>query len=338
MQPFLQNSHNAALTSQSGEIPKYLELLADNEDIILRENSTSGYEVPLPIHIAYQNLTKLYPDLKDTSHYNTLQEQKDSRNDNKEQLERKGDKSTSISSLNLPDQTQSIHIAYLNLTKLNKCSANPDLKDTLHNNTLQEQQDSYNDNKEQFERKGDNRSSISSLNLPDRRRASTTSMTEKCNTLDSSKLTVPTIRAILKRDSFTLLTDQRKNKRNVIERRGSEVSLEGRSSSSLSSNISLAPPTRPSSSLISSQNVLPLKNGVISSASESTLNDSSVTKNILPKIQRTHSNLQNGKANIPLVINRTLLNLLRQTPVVEDGNNIVTYTNINTDAVRVNGS
>ncbi|XP_076667958.1 receptor protein-tyrosine kinase sevenless isoform X2 [Andrena cerasifolii] len=34
MQPFLQNSHNTPLTSQSGEIPKYLELLADNEDII----------------------------------------------------------------------------------------------------------------------------------------------------------------------------------------------------------------------------------------------------------------------------------------------------------------
>ncbi|XP_076244805.1 receptor protein-tyrosine kinase sevenless isoform X2 [Calliopsis andreniformis] len=277
MQPFLQNSHNAGLTSHSGEIPKYLELLADNEDIILRENSTSGYEVPRSIHISDQNLSNL-----------------------------------------------------------NKGSTNLDLKDTLQSNTLQEQKDLCSDNREQLEKIGDKRSSISSLNLPDRRRASTTSMTEKCNTLDSAKLTVPTIKAMLKRDSFTL-TDQRKNKRNIVERRGSEVSLEGRSSSSLSSNISLAPPTRPSSSLISSQNVLPLKSSVIGSAEETTLNDSSVTKNTLPKIQRTHSNLQNGKANIPLVINSTLLNLLRQTPV-EDSNNIVTYTNINADAVRVNGS
>ncbi|OAD52465.1 Proto-oncogene tyrosine-protein kinase ROS [Eufriesea mexicana] len=277
MQPFLQNSHNATLTSQSGEIPKYLELLADNEDIILRENSTNGYEVPRSIHISDQNLANI-----------------------------------------------------------NKASTNVDVKGNLHSDPSQEQKDSSSDAKEQSEKKCDKRSSISSLNLPERKRASITSMTEKCNTLDSSKLTNPTIKAILKRDSFTSLTDQRKNKRNVSERRGSEISLEGRSSSSLSSNISLAPPTRPSSSLISSQNVLPLKNSVIGGTGEGT--DNGVTKNALPKIQRTHSNLQNGKANIPLVINSALLNLLRQTPVVEDSNNIVTYTNINTDAVRVNGS
>lgn len=277
MQPFLQNSHNATLTSQSGEIPKYLELLADNEDIILRENSTNGYEVPRSIHISDQNLSNI-----------------------------------------------------------NKASTNVDVKGNLHSDPSQEQKECSSDAKEQSEKKCDKRSSISSLNLPERKRASITSMTEKCNTLDSSKLTNPTIKAILKRDSFTSLTDQRKNKRNASERRGSEISLEGRSSSSLSSNISLAPPTRPSSSLISSQNVLPLKNSVIGGTGEGT--DNTVAKNSLPKIQRTHSNLQNGKANIPLVINSALLNLLRQTPVVEDSNNIVTYTNINTDAVRVNGS
>ncbi|XP_043257692.1 proto-oncogene tyrosine-protein kinase ROS isoform X3 [Colletes gigas] len=276
MQPFLQNSHNA---TQSSEVPKYLELLADNEEIILREHSTSGYEVPRSIHISDQNLGNI-----------------------------------------------------------NKASTNPDLKDYMSPGNLQEQKDSLSGDKEP-EKRCDKRSSVSSLNLPERKRASITSMTEKCNTLDSSKLTNPTIKTILKRDSFTSLTDhQRKNKRNTTERRGSEISLEGRSSSSLSSNISLAPPTRPSSSLISSQNVLPLKNSVMGGTGESTLSDTSVTKNTLPKIQRTHSNLQNGKANIPLVINSALLNLLRQTPVVEDSNNIVTYTNINTDAVRVNGS
>ncbi|XP_031846803.1 receptor protein-tyrosine kinase sevenless isoform X3 [Nomia melanderi] len=275
MQPFLQNSNNA---TQSSEIPKYLELLADNEDIILRDNSTSGYEVPRSIHISDQNLGNV-----------------------------------------------------------NKASANVDLKDNLHSDTLQEQKDALTDNKEHLSKKCDKRSSVSSLNLSERKRASVTSMTEKCNTLDSSKLTNPTIKAILKRDSFTSLTDHRRNKRNTTERRGSEISLEGRSSSSLSSNISLAPPTRPSSSLISSQNVLPLKNSVMAGTGESGIIDNSITKSTLPKIQRTHSNLQNGKANIPLVINSTLLNLLRQTPV-EDSNNIVTYTNINTDAVRVNGS
>ncbi|XP_076645581.1 receptor protein-tyrosine kinase sevenless isoform X2 [Halictus rubicundus] len=275
MQPFLQNSHNG---TQSGEIPKYLELLADNEDIILRENSTSGYEVPRSIHISDQNLGNV-----------------------------------------------------------NKANTNTDLKDNIHSDTLQEQKESLTEDKEQSAKRCDKRSSVSSLNLPERKRASITSMTEKCNTLDSSKLTNPTIKAILKRDSFTSLIDHRRNTRSTTERRGSEISLEGRSSSSLSSNVSLAPPTRPSSSLISSQNVLPLKNSVMGGNGESALNDSSITKNTLPKVQRTHSNLQNGKANIPLVINSALLNLLRQTPV-EDSNNIVTYTNVNTDAVRVNGS
>ncbi|XP_078041242.1 receptor protein-tyrosine kinase sevenless isoform X3 [Augochlora pura] len=275
MQPFLQNSHNG---TQSSEIPKYLELLADNEDIILRENSTSGYEVPRSIHISDQNLGNV-----------------------------------------------------------NKTNTNTDLKDNLHSDTLQEQKECMTDDKDQSVKKCDKRSSVSSLNLPERKRASITSVTEKCNTLDSSKLTNPTIKAILKRDSFTSLTDHRRSTRSTTERRSSEISLEGRSSSSLSSNISLAPPTRPSSSLISSQNVLPLKNTVMGGTGESAFNDNNVTKNTLPKIQRTHSNLQNAKANIPLVINSALLNLLRQTPV-EDSNNIVTYTNINTDAVRVNGS
>nr|XP_034172665.1 proto-oncogene tyrosine-protein kinase ROS isoform X3 [Osmia lignaria] len=273
MQPFLQNSHNAALTSQSSDTPKYLELLADNEDIILRENSTNGYEVP-----------------------------------------------------------RSIHISHPNLTNTTKPSTNGDLKKNLHSD--QEQKGTLSDTKEQLGKKCDKRSSVSSLSLPERKRASLASMTEKSNGSDCSQ-SGPTVKTILKRDSFTSLTDQRKNKRNIVERRGSEISLEGRSSSSLSSSISLAPPTRPSSSLISSQNVLPLKNSVI--GGDTMANDGNV-KSTLPKIQRTHSNLQNGKANIPLVINSALLNLLRQTPVVEDSNNIVTYTNINTDAVRVNGS
>ena len=97
----------------------------------------------------------------------------------------------------------------------------------------------------------------------------------------------------------------------------------------MSSNISLAPPIRFSLSLNSSQNVLPSKNSVIGGAGESTvtISDSNVTKSTLPNIQRIHPNLQNGKADIPLVINSALLyNLLRQAPVADDGDDIVTYT------------
>ncbi|KAG7201761.1 hypothetical protein KM043_004482 [Ampulex compressa] len=279
MQPFLQNSHSATLAPQSLEIPKYLELLADNDDIILRENPVSGYEVPRSIHISDQNLANV------NKVHCASQEQKE----------------------NLSLDRQLEGKAYLG------------------------------DKREQAEKKPyDNRSSIASLNLPERKRSSVSSMTDKCHTLDTSKLTNPALKTILKRDSFTSLTDQRKYKRSTAERRDSELSLEGRSCSSLSSNISLAPPTRPSSSLINSQNILPLKNNAVTG--EMASSDTSITKTALPKVQRTDSNLQNGKANIPLVISSALLNLLKQTPVVEDGNNIVTYTNINTDAVRVNGS
>ncbi|KYQ48889.1 Proto-oncogene tyrosine-protein kinase ROS [Trachymyrmex zeteki] len=280
MQPFLQNSNNATLNPQSGEAPKYLELLADNEDIVLRENPTNGYEVPRSIHISDQNLA--------------------------------------------------------NISRIN--STSHDRKSSLPMEITEEQKERSTEEQKQPDRKLYKRSSITSLNLPDRKGTSISGMLDKCNTLDSSKSVNSIAKATLKRDSFSSLNGQRKYKTSLGERRDSEASIEGRSCSSHS----LAPFTRPSSSLINSQTVLSsLKsNAVVSNAMnrEMPSGESVVTKSILPKVQRTHSNLQNGKANIPLVINSTLLNLLRQTPVVEDGNNIVTYTNINVDAVRVNGS
>jgi len=280
MQPFLQNSNNATLNPQSGEAPKYLELLADNEDIVLRENPTNGYEVPRSIHISDQNLA--------------------------------------------------------NISRISSTSHNR--KSSLPTETTEEQKERSTEEQKQSDRKLYKRSSITSLNLPDRKGTSVSGMLDKCNTLDSSKSVNSIAKATLKRDSFSSLNGQRKYKTSLGERRDSEASIEGRSCSSHS----LAPSTRPSSSLINSQTVLSsLKNNAIVSNAvngEVPSGESVVTKSMLPKVQRTHSNLQNGKANIPLVINSTLLNLLRQTPVVEDGSNIVTYTNINVDAVRVNGS
>lgn len=267
------------LNPQSGEVPKYLELLADNEDIS-KENPTSGYEVPRSSHISDQNLA--------------------------------------------------------NINRIN-CT-NQDRKCSLPIETTQEcKEHSTGEQKQSDEKLYQKRSSITSLNLPDPKDASFMGIPEKYNTLDSSKLVNSIAKATLKRDSFSSLNG-RKYRIDLSERRDSETSIEGRSSSSHS----LAPSTRPSSSLINSQTVLPcLKINVLANVAgseEVPSNESAVTKNTLPKIQKTHSNLQNGKANIPLVINSALLNLLRQTPVVEEGNNIVTYTNINVDAVRVNGS
>lgn len=277
MQPFLQNSNSATLAPHSGDIPKYLEVLADSEDIILRKNPTSGYEVPRSIHISDQNLTN-------------------------------------ISKFNCANQDR-------------KCSLPSEISRDRKQRSMEERKPSdgtlY-----------DKRSSVASLNLSDRRGAS--ALSEKFNTLDS-KLANYLTKTTLKRDSFSSLNEPRKYITSLSERRDSEASLEGRSSSSLS----LAPSTRPSSSLINSQTtILPSKNNVPNGTGNGEVpsNESTMTKNTLPTIQRTHSNLQNSKANIPLVINSALLNLLRQKPVVDDSNNIVTYTNINADAVRVNGS
>ncbi|XP_011637649.1 proto-oncogene tyrosine-protein kinase ROS isoform X2 [Pogonomyrmex barbatus] len=283
MQPFLQNSNNATLSPQSSEAPKYLELLADNEDVVLRENPTNGYEVPRSIHISDQNLANI----------------------------------SSIS-----------------------CTSH-DRKSSLPVEITGKRKESTAEGQKQSDRKLYKRSSIASLNLPDRKGTSISEIPEKCNTLDGSKSSVNSIaRATLKRDSFSSLNGQRKYKTSLNERRDSEASIGNRSCSSHS----LAPSTRPSSSLINSQTILPtcLKGNVIMTNvavnGEVPSNENTVAKNTLPKVQRT-SNLQNGKANIPLVINSALLNLLRrQTPVVEDGSNIVTYTNINADAVKVNGS
>ncbi|XP_066586207.1 proto-oncogene tyrosine-protein kinase ROS [Prorops nasuta] len=181
---------------------------------------------------------------------------------------------------------------------------------------------------EEAEEERTKRSSVTSLTLPDVKRASISSITEKCSTLDASKLTSPAIKTLLKRDSFASLNDQRKFRRSPISG-SSELSLNSRSNSS-GSNLNISVPTRPNSSLMIPQTLTKNTNGEVNS-------DSSV-KNGLPKVQKTLSNVQTGKANIPLVINSALLNLLRQTPVVEDNGNLATYTNINSDAVRVNGS
>ncbi|XP_011869660.1 PREDICTED: proto-oncogene tyrosine-protein kinase ROS isoform X2 [Vollenhovia emeryi] len=277
MQPFLQNSNNATPGPQSGEAPKYLELLADNEDIVLRENPANGYEIPRSIHISDQNLA--------------------------------------------------------NISRIS-CTSH-DRKSSLPTEATDERKERSTEERKQSDRKLYKRSSISSLNLPDRKGTLVSGTSEKCNTLDSSKSVNSVAKATLKRDSFSSLNGQRKYKTSLCERRDSEASIEDRSCSSHS----LAPSTRPSSSLINSQTVLPCLNAVVMGAvnGEVPSSESAVTKSTLPKVQRTHSNLQNGKANIPLVINSALLNLLRQTPV-EDGGSIVTYTNINADAVRVNGS
>ena len=182
------------------------------------------------------------------------------------------------------------------------------------------------------------RLSVTSLNLPEYRRASISNVEGKSRSLDNQKLRSDPVKVFVNgKGSLTFFSDfQKQNKK--VQRRSvmdSETSLEERSNSSTSSNMSLAPPTRPSSSLINSQNSLPVKTSTAVSRDNLT-SETNLGLPVLLKMQKTQSSLQ--KAKIPLVINNALLHLLQQTPGVEDNADIISYTNINTDAVRVNGS
>lgn len=268
MQPFLQNSQNVTLVTQSDDIPKYLELLADSDDVVLRENRVTEYEVPRSIHISNPNLInidKISQGLMEVKNLEDLQESKEF------------------------------------------------LKNGIK----------------------DRRSSITSSE-PSKEAIFKTNMTDRCKTLDTSKLRNSNIRASFTGDS--LMNEQQKYKRNsTIERRKSEMSLEGKDKMVINSNTNISVSTRSNVITNDSQNVSSRNNATKPDENEE-ISDNSIKNNNSTKIQRTQSTLQSGKANIPLVINSALLNLLRQTPMIEDGNNSVTYTNINTDTVRVNGS
>ncbi|KAL2717170.1 proto-oncogene tyrosine-protein kinase ROS isoform X4 [Vespula squamosa] len=268
MQPFLQNSQNVTLVTQSDDVPKYLELLADNDDVVLRENRVTEYEVPRSIHISNPNL--------------------------------------------------------INIDKISQ-----GLMEVRNLEDLQESKE--------FLKNGvkDRRSSITSSE-PSKEAIFKTNMTDRCKTLDTSKLRNSNIRATSTGDS--LMNEQQKYKRNsTIERRKSEMSLEKKDKMVINSNTNTPVSTRSNVITNDSHNVSSRNNATKPDENEE-ISDNSIKNNNSTKIQRTQSTLQSGKANIPLVINSALLNLLRQTPIIEDGNNSVTYTNINTDTVRVNGS
>ncbi|KAI4491080.1 hypothetical protein M0802_010497 [Mischocyttarus mexicanus] len=269
MQPFLQNPSNTTLETQSNDVPKYLELLADNDEVVLRENRVTEYEVPRSIHISNPNL---------------------------------------------------INVDKISLRRLevNNLVDSRELKEFLKNGIK------------------NRRSSITSSE-PCRETIFETNMTDRCKTLDTFKLRNSNTRASFTGDSS--INEQLKFKRcNTIKRRNSEMSLERKDKTVMNSNKNQQ--TSTGSNLITkdSQNVSSRNNATKSDESGDISDNNTIKNNNLTKLQRTPSTLQSGKANIPLVINSALLNLLRQTPIIEDSNNGVTYTNINTDTVKVNGS
>ncbi|KAK2578971.1 hypothetical protein KPH14_011171 [Odynerus spinipes] len=275
MQPFLQNQQNATLVMQPDEVPKYLELLADNDDVVPKENRITEYEVPRSIHISNPNLINIDKTEHRLLQYRSLEDSWDS--------------------------------------------------DELLKNSVR-----------------DRRSSVTSSE-PSREATIKTNVIDRCKTLDASKIRNSSSRGCFKGESFAVPKDQQQRFKSsdTVERKSLKVSVaEEKDGTTVNSTKNTRVVSTHLNSFSNDSLNVSLGNDVSNANEhgEGDVNETSVKNNNSTKIQRTQSTLQSSKANIPLVINSALLNLLRQTPTIEGGNNSVTYTNINADAVRVNGS
>ncbi|XP_043279081.1 proto-oncogene tyrosine-protein kinase ROS isoform X3 [Venturia canescens] len=277
MQPLFQDS--AAALLRSTNVPKYLEVLADN---VSTENHAGEYEIPRSIHMSEEVIV-------DADQSVSLPE-----DETRKSME--------------PEIESETKVAFENVGEDRK-------------NSLQE------------------RLSVTSLNISEGKKEALDNIEERNKTLDGMRVGKTSGNTIGKESSLLPLNERRKFGNSTIARRtldnGSETSLEGMSS--IGSSIGSLASTRPSSSLINSQQSLSLKNSNPTVSNGDTVNnDANVTK--VPKLQVNHATLQNNRANIPLVINRVLLNLLGPSQTIEDGGNeIATYTNLNTtDVARVN--
>lgn len=181
-----------------------------------------------------------------------------------------------------------------------------------------------------------NRTSVASLNLSDKKydranlsdkRSSTASLGDKFKSADGMKQSGSYARLVGNGESVTSLSDWRRVKKIAndererlnMERNNSEE-IKSNSSSGVSPTISYSMVTFPQASSVQRYHLV---------------DNSETARTALPKVQRSKSNLQTSKANIPLVINSGLLNMLRQAPEIEDDSDSVTYANIDSDNVNV---
>ncbi|OXU31361.1 hypothetical protein TSAR_014934 [Trichomalopsis sarcophagae] len=175
-----------------------------------------------------------------------------------------------------------------------------------------------------------NRSSVASLNLADKKfdrmnisdkRSSTASLGDKFKAAPdgSMKQSGSYARLVGNGESVSSLSDWRRVKKianDERERLNAERSNAEETRSNASSSISYSMVTFPQQS----------------TGTETTAGNNKTT---IPKLQRTKSTLQGSKANIPLVINSALLNMLRQAPEIEDEGDDVNYANIDSESVNV---
>ena len=321
MQPFLQDSNSTTALQCSTGSPKYLEVYPNDHPT---DNHIGGYVEPRLLHITDECTLNV-----DQNGTLTL--------GNRKNLELLNDVVTNDNhrcEYEIPKSPKHI---------FDECNLKTDRNGTLtfgkrkSANSEDAPSESLMENRDETNSSSQKRSSVTSLNLSDRKRESLTNIREKSKTLDSLRVSTPIVQSISKDTSPLSLNERHKFE---IINNGSDTSLEGRSCSSFGSTMSSAPSTRPSSSLINSQQSLPVNknnNGLSANREILVANDTIVIAKI-PKFQIPHGTLQNGKANIPLIINtqRALTNLLGQSQEIEDGNGIVTYTNLNSDVTRVN--
>jgi uncharacterized protein YbaR (Trm112 family) len=179
-----------------------------------------------------------------------------------------------------------------------------------------------------------NRISVTSLNLIERKnekanvldkRSSTASLGEKFKSADPMKQSGSYARLVGNGESVTSLSDWRRVKKIVSDEREKLNVERNNSDETKGNNLSTTSP-----SICYSMVAFPQTLGEQRCAAS---NNNETNKVAFTKLQRSKSNLQNSRANIPLVINSALLNLLRQD--IENDNDDVTYANINSDLVNV---
>ena len=144
---------------------------------------------------------------------------------------------------------------------------------------------------------------IDKLNIPDKR-CSTASLGEKLKPTDSMRQSGSYAKLLGNGESVNSLSDYRRIKKIANEERERMNTEKCNLEETRSNGSSGTTPLITYSSVTFPQSNLKAEN--------------SDTVKSLTKLQRTKSHLQTSKANIPLVLNSGLLNVLKQAPEVED--------------------
>nr|ACE75378.1 hypothetical protein GIP_L5_0180 [Glyptapanteles indiensis] len=314
MQPFLQDTSSTTVTTirlSDVELPKYLELLAESSGVIIKPQQTDEYEVPRSIQIVPSLGDKKIGQPELATKPSDLLPRREIAPEDREHLD---NILSQIGTLNTTERSKTLdNLRLKNNAKVINAFKNG-LRASLNERTSSKQLSSNINNK--------NNDGSSKISLDDR----------NCSSLGSS---ISSLRGSLPstRPSSSVLGSQHnlplKNHTNNYNYNNNNININNNNNNnSLDSNHS----STSSSASITTTSIAPKDNNNI------IINETNIIGNGTLRVHKNHANLEGSRANIPLVMNNVLLNLLRQPPqVIDDStNNIVTYTNVNTDSTRVN--